>query len=77
MGNNVGNNVDNFAQPMELDADNNMALNNLLEIAKAEELQLNQLSPVQDLNSGITVSSSKGASSANNSFAQAAAGLDP
>jgi hypothetical protein len=75
MGNNVGNNVDNFAQPMELDADNNMALNNLLEIAEAEELQLNQLSPVQDLNSGITVTSSEGASSANNSFAQAAAGF--
>jgi hypothetical protein len=40
---------------MELDDDNNIALNNLLEAAKAEELQMNQLSPVQDLNSGITV----------------------
>jgi hypothetical protein len=40
---------------MELDDDNNIALNNLLEAAEAEELQMNQLSPVQDLNSGITV----------------------
>jgi hypothetical protein len=77
MGNNVGNNVDNLAQPMELDADNNIALNNLLEAAEAEaeELQLNQLSPVQDLNSGITVTSSEGANSVNNSFAQAAVGF--
>jgi hypothetical protein len=55
---------------MELDDDNNIALNNLLEAAEAEELQMNQLSPVQDLNSGITVISSEGANSANNFFAQ-------
>jgi hypothetical protein len=66
----MGNDAANVAQPMDLDANQNLALNNLLDAVEAEELQMNHLYPAQLLSSDITVSSSEGANSVNNPAAQ-------
>jgi hypothetical protein len=66
----MGNDAANVAQPMELDANQNLALNNLLDAVEAEELQMNHLYPAQLLSSDITVTSSEGANSVNNPAAQ-------
>jgi hypothetical protein len=66
----MGNDAINVAQPMELDANQNLALNNLLDAVEAEEMQMIHLSPAQALNIDITIASPEGANSANNPGAQ-------